>query len=58
LRKSLGKYGTVYIETIFGVGYRFQPYKTQAATTSSVLTMGAGSAPTPWRWKMAENPAY
>ena len=58
LRKSLGKYGTVYIETIFGVGYRFQPYKTQVATTSSVLTMGAGSSPTPWRWKMAENPAY
>ena len=58
LRKSLGKYGTVYIETIFGVGYRFQPYKTQAQTTSSVLTMGAGSTATPWRWKMAENPAY
>ena len=58
LRKSLGKYGTVYIETIFGVGYRFQPYKTQVATTSSVLTMGAGSTATPWRWKMAENPAY
>src|ERR1700682_5120465 len=25
LRKSLGKYATIYIETIFGVGYRFQP---------------------------------
>jgi DNA-binding response OmpR family regulator len=58
LRKSLGKYGTVYIETIFGVGYRFQPYKAQASAASSVLMIGAGPAPTPWRWKMAENPAY
>ena len=60
LRKSFGKYGTVYIETIFGVGYRFQPYKmgTQASATSSVLAMGSTSAPTPWRWKMADNPAY
>jgi len=60
LRKSLGKYGTVYIETIFGVGYRFQPYKASAQTSagSAVLAMGATSAPTPWRWKMSENPAY
>ena len=55
LRKSLGKYGTVYIETVFGVGYRFQPFKMQAMAVSSVLTM---ASPTPWRWKMAENPAY
>lgn len=26
LRKKLGQYGERYIETIFGVGYRFQPY--------------------------------
>ncbi len=26
LRKKLGAYGDRYIETIFGVGYRFQPY--------------------------------
>ncbi len=26
LRKKLGGYGEQYIETIFGVGYRFQPY--------------------------------
>jgi DNA-binding response OmpR family regulator len=25
LRKKLGQYGDKYIETIFGVGYRFQP---------------------------------
>jgi len=27
LRKKLGAYGDRYIETIFGVGYRFQPYR-------------------------------
>lgn len=27
LRKKLGQYGDRYIETIFGVGYRFQPYR-------------------------------
>ena len=48
LRKSLGKYGTVYIETIFGVGYRFQPYKMQASAPSNVLALGA----TPG-WRMA-----
>ena len=27
LRKKLGGYADQYIETIFGIGYRFQPYK-------------------------------
>jgi DNA-binding response OmpR family regulator len=27
LRKRLGSYGTPYIETIFGIGYRFQPFR-------------------------------
>ena len=26
LRKKLGGYADVYIETIFGIGYRFQPF--------------------------------
>jgi DNA-binding response OmpR family regulator len=26
LRKKLGRYADQYIETIFGIGYRFQPY--------------------------------
>jgi len=26
LRRKLGVYATVYIETVFGVGHRFQPY--------------------------------
>ncbi len=27
LRKKLGSYADTYIETIFGIGYRFQPYR-------------------------------
>jgi len=27
LRKKLGGYADQYIETIFGIGYRFQPYR-------------------------------
>src|SRR5438093_10302394 len=27
LRKKLGSYSEQYIETIFGIGYRFQPYR-------------------------------
>ena len=27
LRRQLGSYGVAYIETIFGVGYRFQPFR-------------------------------
>jgi DNA-binding response OmpR family regulator len=56
LRKSFGKYGTVYVETIFGVGYRFQPWRAPAkalvSTASPVMEAG------PWRWKMEGNPAY
>ena len=28
LRRKLGQYADVYIETIFGIGYRFQPFRT------------------------------
>ena len=31
LRKKLGAYADQYIETIFGVGYRFQPYRPHRA---------------------------
>jgi DNA-binding winged helix-turn-helix (wHTH) protein len=31
LRKHLGSYANTYIETIFGVGYRFQPCRTRAS---------------------------
>lgn len=29
LRKKLGSYSEQYIETIFGIGYRFQPFRAQ-----------------------------
>jgi DNA-binding response OmpR family regulator len=62
LRKSLGKYGTAYIETIFGVGYRFQPCRTQAkvqaAAASSVMDAGSTTPSAQWNWKMQSNPAY
>jgi DNA-binding response OmpR family regulator len=35
LRKKLGPYGEQYIETIFGVGYRFQPYREPRAFYSA-----------------------
>jgi len=40
LRKKLGSYSEQYIETIFGIGYRFQPYR-----TSQRFAAGAGAAP-------------
>ena len=49
LRKSLGKYGNAYIETIFGVGYRFQPSRAQAifgsAAETSFVTIAAARGP-------------
>ena len=45
LRKKLGAYADQYIETIFGIGYRFQPYHApryfQAALEKPPLAMGA-----------------
>jgi DNA-binding response OmpR family regulator len=41
LRKKLGAYGDRYIETIFGVGYRFQPYREPRLNT---MAAGAGRA--------------
>ncbi len=45
LRKKLGQYSEQYIETIFGIGYRFQPFRaTQrfpAGARAASLVMGA-----------------
>jgi DNA-binding response OmpR family regulator len=45
LRKKLGTYSEQYIETIFGIGYRFQPFRlTQrfpAGISTTSLAMGA-----------------
>src|SRR6266849_6650381 len=61
LRKSLGNYGNAYIETVFGVGYRFQPCRMhaelEAPHTSPALALGATAGASQWRWKMEGNPA-
>jgi len=61
LRKCLGNYGNAYIETVFGVGYRFHPCRAQveleAPATSAVMALGATAGATQWRWKMEGNPA-
>jgi two-component system, OmpR family, alkaline phosphatase synthesis response regulator PhoP len=44
LRKKLGSYSEQYIETIFGIGYRFQPYRVSqrfASSVGSTLAVGA-----------------
>ena len=45
LRKKLGSYADQYIETIFGIGYRFQPYRAarvfQAGAMAALMPLGA-----------------
>src|SRR5689334_7244969 len=45
LRKKLGVYADQYIETIFGIGYRFQPFHAprffQAPVNNPVIAIGA-----------------
>ena len=45
LRRKLGVYAGQYIETIFGIGYRFQPYRAkrilQTPAEHSPLAVGA-----------------
>ena len=43
LRKKLGSYADQYIETIFGIGYRFQPYRAPRVYSLSkpVIALGA-----------------
>jgi DNA-binding response OmpR family regulator len=36
LRKKLGQYSEQYIETIFGIGYRFQPFRLTQRFASGV----------------------
>lgn len=43
LRKKIGEHSGVYIETIFGVGYRFQPFRAprRVSAISSPMAIGA-----------------
>ena len=38
LRKKLGSYSEQYIETIFGIGYRFQPFRVTHRFASGLQT--------------------
>src|ERR1700730_14330120 len=37
LRKKLGAYSDQYIETIFGIGYRFQPFRVQRSLQGYIV---------------------
>src|SRR5947208_9944405 len=41
LRKKLGGYSEQYIETIFGIGYRFQPFRQQRAIHDYIASVPA-----------------
>ncbi len=43
LRKKLGGYADQYIETIFGIGYRFQPYHAPRFFQSTMKPMAIGA---------------
>jgi DNA-binding response OmpR family regulator len=58
IRKHLGKYSNSYVETVFGVGYRFQPCRTQAPVENKTLAATLSANPSTWQWKMEGNPAY
>jgi DNA-binding response OmpR family regulator len=44
LRKKLGGYADQYIETIFGIGYRFQPYRAPRFFQSTMMATRPASA--------------
>jgi DNA-binding response OmpR family regulator len=52
LRHSLTPYGKLYIETVFGIGYRFQPCPRKrnepATVAAGALETRSGSGA--WRW--------
>jgi DNA-binding response OmpR family regulator len=39
LRKKMGEHSLIYIETIFGVGYRFQPFRTPKPVQAMVAAI-------------------
>ena len=43
LRKKIGEHSGVYIETIFGVGYRFQPFRAPRVVQTLTPAMALGA---------------
>lgn len=59
LRRSLGSYGTIYIETIFGIGYRFQPCVPRSRQIGGTPLLAQKPAvEEPRQWKMAGSSAF
>ena len=60
LRKSLAHYGATYIETIFGIGYRFQPSHTASRQNNAASPSLAQCVVVEEKqqWKMAGTTAY
>lgn len=63
LRRKLGQYSKTYIETIFGLGYRFQPYRAHAhalaemASGAAVTAENSRPALPDWRWRVGQSSA-
>jgi DNA-binding response OmpR family regulator len=43
LRRKLGQYAEAYIETIFGIGYRFQPFRAHVVQRSMTSAYALGA---------------
>ncbi|MCL4402927.1 MAG: winged helix-turn-helix domain-containing protein [Acidobacteria bacterium] len=43
LRKKLGAYAELYVETIFGIGYRFQPYRAPTRVITELPVIAASA---------------
>jgi len=57
LRQNLEPYGKLYVETIFGVGYRFQPCRAarvESAAGSAAIALGAHPGSGAWRWSLTQ----
>jgi len=52
LRQSLDPYGKLYIETVFGVGYRFQRCPQPAGADAAFVPLESRSGSGAWRWSL------
>lgn len=58
LRKCLGNYGTTYLETVFGIGYRFQPYRASPRHEAPRVTAFGSGADANRPWKVPGSTAH
>jgi DNA-binding response OmpR family regulator len=54
LRQNLEPYGKVYIETVFSIGYRFQPYVRKRGEAAGLGgTVESMPRPDSWHWNQS-----